>query len=1794
MRSELKAKILFAIVVGLVSTSFGFVQAKVNGVTWNYGVSGDVAVLSVFTNYYYNGRSVHRAIDAMFLSEIPDDIVIPSRLGGYPVGIIRNGSFSHCTESRSVYIPSSVTNIEVGAFSGCSNIRSITIPQCLCDGRLPSMFGSYKSITNINFSGTIKEIGNDAFSGCTGLVGITIPNSVTNIGNNAFSGCSNLTSVTIGNSKVSIGDGAFYDCCNLASDDGFVIVRNVLYRYCGGDENIGIPDGVIRIGTSAFAGCTQLVGITIPNSVTSIGDKSFSGCAGLTGITIPNSVTNIDAAAFAGCSALSNATLPWDILLKFETISSDGWSLLSMDADGTEEYQSVPINNSAATSMSLTLTGPYDFVFSWKVSSERGYDYLSWDLDSTEKARISGTSSTWQKVFVSVPTGKHTIKWTYSKDSSSASGFDCGWVRIPRRRRVAEMFPDSYSTLRAVTLTGTTTTIPDYAFDCCASLSAIDIPPMVTNVGASAFSGCSTLTSLMIPNSVTSIGESAFYNCSGLTSVTIPYSVTGIGEGAFSGCSGLTNVTFYGDAPAGILGSSVLSCATSVRYRKKYAESYEPFVPVSKFGGYVSTAEDIIDLVGCSVSYDDDSPWVDDYDVSHDGEGSMRSGRIENADSTWIETTVNGAGQLSFWWKASSEGYDGDVFDYAYLSVDGVPQGSLGEYKLQGVAIGGKTGWTNVVFDVMEAGPHTIRWTYCKDEVDESDVGSDCVWLDEVSFDPLVSLSFTLDGGEGTVPDSMAKFAQTKIVLPAADRFSKAKHRFGGWSDGVNTYGAGAEYVVPDSNVVFSAAWAANTLVAPVVTSADVADGGTLTTAFATIRITAEAGASIHYTMDGSEPTAESALYTEPFTTDGQMVMIRAVAVKDDYFDSPVTEFSFTRKPFSVAECLNIEGRKVSTDGGDTAWFRVLDAAAHDGEAALRSGVIDDSGTSSVEMTVRGAGEISFWWKVSSEISRNRKYDYVSFLIDGEEQSWLGGEVEWTNEVFAVSGEGAHTLKWVYQKNDNGLTDGEDCAWLDDVTWTSVGVDSYFVEFDACGGEATLASLVLEGGSALGILPDAERSCYEFVGWYTAASGGTKVSADTTVTADVTYYAHWQINSYTVTFDVNGGSLGVASPTTRNVAHGAAVGELPDVTRTGYSFVGWYTEAEGGTKISADTTVTADVTYYAHWRYVEVPDDSTIVFNTEETYETEADGSLLFNLTELVGSTSTPKITVKGLPTGLKFDAKTWAITGQETKPGVYKVTVSATNATVKKPVTATFEIFVPNLTSERLPGLEPDRDAYGVVRCGVAFDPDFVDCSPEAGWSVKGSGLPAGLKYDTKTGKIVGIPTKAGTFTVTFTASKKGEKSQTATITLETEALPDWATGAFAGFVKDGDDYGSATMTVTANGKVRGKIALVGTNWTFSAASYAVVDDGAFVVEAEAKAGKATRPLSVEVREHAGAEPLANALAAGSFGGGTATLLRNIWKDKATAAEAKAVIVGWEGVYTLSFMDGGYLSLTVGKNGDVKASGKLSDGTSVSATAPLMHNDCWDGFFTVFCVAPSAYKGGFVLLPVGFGAERGRLGEIGAAAAMARIRNPQATGEYGEGFGRQLYFTGAYYDKAKNLNEYYEALRFATDVPELAYGFKRTYLDGNNRKATVQESMVAGAADTLWQEGCMAGVGDKGALVVAKATKPVQDKETKEWSYGGANDGALSLSFTQATGIFKGSYTFWFDYMSAYDETTDKATMAHTSKKVSFEGVVVQGDESLRGFYLWDATGSYEDPKTGKEKTYKYKESFPVSLLSE
>ncbi|MBQ9814265.1 MAG: InlB B-repeat-containing protein [Lachnospiraceae bacterium] len=109
------------------------------------------------------------------------------------------------------------------------------------------------------------------------------------------------------------------------------------------------------------------------------------------------------------------------------------------------------------------------------------------------------------------------------------------------------------------------------------------------------------------------------------------------------------------------------------------------------------------------------------------------------------------------------------------------------------------------------------------------------------------------------------------------------------------------------------------------------------------------------------------------------------------------------------------------------------------------------------------------------------------------------------------------------------------------------------------------------------------RTGYSFVGWYTATVGGKRFDEYTVVkTGDVKSYAHWTANSYTVSFNANGGSVSTSS---KSVTYDQTYGTLPTPTRTGYTFDGWYTSSSGGTRIYSSTkvTITSNQNLYAHW-----------------------------------------------------------------------------------------------------------------------------------------------------------------------------------------------------------------------------------------------------------------------------------------------------------------------------------------------------------------------------------------------------------------------------------------------------------------------------------------------------------------------------------------------------------------------------------------------------------------------------------
>lgn len=106
---------------------------------------------------------------------------------------------------------------------------------------------------------------------------------------------------------------------------------------------------------------------------------------------------------------------------------------------------------------------------------------------------------------------------------------------------------------------------------------------------------------------------------------------------------------------------------------------------------------------------------------------------------------------------------------------------------------------------------------------------------------------------------------------------------------------------------------------------------------------------------------------------------------------------------------------------------------------------------------------------------------------------------------------------------------------------------------------------------------DPVKEGYTFLGWY---NGDTKFNANSPVTETGIYTAKWEIETYTVTFDANGGSA-VEDVT---VSYGDRVSAPADPVKEGYAFLGWYTE--DGELYDFTAPVTSDLTLTAKWNEV--------------------------------------------------------------------------------------------------------------------------------------------------------------------------------------------------------------------------------------------------------------------------------------------------------------------------------------------------------------------------------------------------------------------------------------------------------------------------------------------------------------------------------------------------------------------------------------------------------------------------------
>jgi hypothetical protein len=118
-----------------------------------------------------------------------------------------------------------------------------------------------------------------------------------------------------------------------------------------------------------------------------------------------------------------------------------------------------------------------------------------------------------------------------------------------------------------------------------------------------------------------------------------------------------------------------------------------------------------------------DAEWFSQTTISYYGNDAAQSGDIFHNRETWLQTTVDGPGILSFWWKISSQP-NHDFLQFTYNDDTGLHTSS----------ISGTKDWNNVIVQITGTGTHSIDWKYIKDVT--RSLGEDAAWVDKVEWYP--------------------------------------------------------------------------------------------------------------------------------------------------------------------------------------------------------------------------------------------------------------------------------------------------------------------------------------------------------------------------------------------------------------------------------------------------------------------------------------------------------------------------------------------------------------------------------------------------------------------------------------------------------------------------------------------------------------------------------------------------------------------------------------------------------------------------------------------------------------------------------------------------------------------------------------------------------------------------------------------------------------------------------------------------------------------------------------------------
>jgi hypothetical protein len=356
--------------------------------------------------------------------------------------------------------------------------------------------------------------------------------------------------------------------------------------------SVKLPNNLISIDRFAFHYCRGLTGaLTIPSSVKHISYNAFAYCTGLTSvINLSLTPQRIETDVFKDV-AIGKIPLivPSSSVAAYQRAAVWTW-FKSITGGGV--LLNVKTNNAALGSVEGIATGLYPDKTSVSLTATpaAGFSLLRWtggvaNLGASSSLSFSLTRDTLITAHFG-RAGSYSVRPNELKDISGITDITHLTLTGDIDARDVMFMRDSMAALMELDLSGATMVeytgmegaypaneMPEYSFSFSlfgdshmnmgkTSLTAVKLPGSITSIGFDAFHNCRSLPSVTIPSSVTDIGSGAFSNCNELTSVTIPSSVKTIGDDAFSGCYSLTGALNIPDSVTTIGKCAFYQCAS--------------------------------------------------------------------------------------------------------------------------------------------------------------------------------------------------------------------------------------------------------------------------------------------------------------------------------------------------------------------------------------------------------------------------------------------------------------------------------------------------------------------------------------------------------------------------------------------------------------------------------------------------------------------------------------------------------------------------------------------------------------------------------------------------------------------------------------------------------------------------------------------------------------------------------------------------------------------------------------------------------------------------------------------------------------------------------------------------------------------------------------------------------------------------------------------------------------------------------------------------------------------------------